>query len=273
MYQQCQPLVWDPHSSNLGVSERRRGWRSKGRWEESRQPACQALFKAKFWAVLEVAPSRAELLHRHQKVVQFQLLIPGLTKPSAKGFQKHLSLGHLKCCVRPATCSPIISIPRSSRRAASSVRLRSSLFSITGLRGGSDESGTHCFILAEQASNLVCLASCPQSGPTVPSVVWGDLTWVTLGFHCPSFVLPVWPYLPLLCSSLSVYFDVGICSYLLISSSSEMVWRWQCVQNLKYFSAFGSNPVNSLIFIHDFSLPVSLTCSWWEHFLKKFLLT
>lgn len=198
MYQQCQPLVWDSHSSNLGVSEELNMVEEvKGDERKVDRAWLSGPFQSQVLGCAGGCPITSWVASQAPKSCSVPAADTWVDKPAAKGFQKHLSLGHLKGSVRPATCSPIICIPRSSRQAASSVWLRSSLFSITGLRGGSDESGTHCFILAEQASNLVCLASCPQSGPTVPSVVWGDLTWVTLGFHCPSYVLPVWPYLPL----------------------------------------------------------------------------
>lgn len=151
------------------------------------------------------APSLAELVHRHQKVAESQLLLIGLTKPSTEGFHKHLSLAGVSVgSVRPATCSPSISIPRSSRQAASTVWLSSPLLSITRLRGRSDKSGTHCLRLTELASNLVCLAGCPQSGPVVPCVVWRGLTWVTLAVHCLPTRFPFGLHLPLLSLSLSV---------------------------------------------------------------------
>lgn len=145
-YQQCQPLVWDSHSSNLGVSEELNMVEDvKGDERKVDRAWLSGPFQSQVLGCAGGCPITSWVASQAPKSCSVPAADTWVDRPSAKGFQKHLSLGHLKCSVRPATCSPFICIPRSSRRAASSVWLRSSLFSITGLRGGSDESGTHCF--------------------------------------------------------------------------------------------------------------------------------
>lgn len=100
--------------------------------------------------------------------------------------------------------------------------------------------------------------------------VWHGSPWLFTVFLHASRLAFIYLCSPCPCQ---FSFEVGIGSNLLIYSSSEMVWRGQYAWNVKYFSAFENRSVNSLIFIPDLSLPLSLLPSHMEHlnFYSKLL--